>query len=266
MTIQTLVVTVDQRDALIAGRMNIQTDAIIGNQADFAGEERLTVNGHEVLFLTEHDRGVGRNRNRILERASAELCVFADDDMCFVDGYPELVARAFRECPEADVIVFNLIEKEPRRYVNRRVFPVTYINYARYGAARMAMRRQRVVDSGIRFSLLFGGGAKYGSGEDTIFLHECLKRGLKIVAVPYALAEIDQEADSTWFHGYDGKFFRDKGALYACLHDRTATLFCARYLVKYRGKYRKAYPARRAWRDMRSGIADYEKTAEEARQ
>lgn len=266
MTIQTLVVTVDRKDTDLAGCMNIQTDAIIGNQADFAGEERFCLNGRQILFLTETDRGVGRNRNRVLERASAEICVLADDDMRFVDGYPEIVERAFRECPEADVIVFNLIEKEPRRYGNRRIFPVTYGTYARYGAARMALRRQAVMDSGIRFSLLFGGGAKYGSGEDTIFLHQCLKRGLKIMAVPWALAEIDQDALSTWFHGYDGQFFRDKGALYACLHGKAAPLFCARYLVKYRGKYRRAYPARRAWRDMLSGIADYQKTAEEVRQ
>lgn len=266
MRIETLVVTVDQHDHSLPERMNLQTDALIGNQADFEAEEQVIRNGCRVTFLTDTLRGVGRNRNKVLRRASAEICVFADDDMRFVDGYPQIVEKAFSECPDADILVFNLIEKNPRRYVNRKIFPVGYANYARYGAARIAIRRQSIMDSGIRFSLLFGGGAKYGSGEDTIFLRECLKAGMKIMAVPYALAEIDQTAESTWFRGYNEKFFRDKGALYSCLYGKAAALFCARYLIKYRRKYQSDYSAWDAWRTMGEGIRDYQDTFARSKQ
>ena len=36
----------------------------------------------------------------------------------------------------------------------------------------------------ITFSLLFGGGAKYSNGEDSLFLKDCLKYGLVVYAVP----------------------------------------------------------------------------------
>ena len=90
--------------------------------------------------------------------------------------------------------IFNLIEKNPRRNNNKKIIRVRRHNYAKYGAARMAFRREAVQSSGISFNLSFGGGARYGSGEDTVFLKECLDKGLRIYAVPYFLAEIDQEA------------------------------------------------------------------------
>lgn len=266
MKIETLVVTVDRHDHALPEQMNLQTDSLIGNQSDFEAEEQFAYNGSQVTFLTDTLRGVGKNRNKVLERASAEICVFADDDMRFVDGYPQLVEKAFCECPEADILVFNLIEKEPRRFVNQSIFPVGYANYGRYGAARIAIRTEAVVRSGVRFSLLFGGGAKYGSGEDTIFLRDCLRAGLKIMAVPYALAEIDQSAESTWFRGYNDKFFRDKGALYRCLYGPAGALFCVRYLIKYHRKYKSSCSIRRAWQNMRAGIRDYRDTYIRSRQ
>lgn len=54
---------------------------------------------------------------------------------------------------------------------------VRWYNYAKYGAARLAVRREALIKSDINFSLRFGGGAQYGSGEDTIFLSDCLKKG-----------------------------------------------------------------------------------------
>lgn len=257
MKTETLVVTVDRHDCSLAEKMNIQTDAVIGNQADYTAEEIFWHNGSKITFVTDSERGVGKNRNKVLSRATADICILADDDMRFVDGYPGLAGEAFSHCPDADIIVFNLIEKNPRRYINQTYFPVGYNNYARYGAARIAIRRKSVQAANISFSLLFGGGARYSSGEDTIFLHQCLKNGLKIMAAPIALAEIDQTAQSTWFTGYHEKFFSDKGALYACLHGRLAWLYCARYLIKYRKKYLSDISLSAAWKAMVRGIGDY---------
>ena len=67
---------------------------------------------------------------------------------------------------------------------------------------------------------LFGGGAKYSAGEDSIFLKSCLDNGLKIYAVPYALAFLNDDRPSTWFNGYTDKYFFDKGVLYSCLYKK----------------------------------------------
>lgn len=237
MKIETLVVTRNQTDFSLIEKMNIQTDAIIGNQTDKSEKCIANVQGLNITYLSYPGKGIGLNRNTVLEHSNADICVFADDDMCFIDGYPKVVKEAFEKVPDADILIFNLIEKKPVRYVNKKMKRVRIYNYAKYGAARFAVRRKSIADKGIAFHLQFGGGAKYGSGEDTIFLKECIKRKLKIIAVPYAIAEIDQTSKSTWFTGYNEKFFSDKGALYACLYDSWAWVFCVRYLFKYYRKY-----------------------------
>ncbi|MBD8960687.1 MAG: hypothetical protein EGR81_08040 [Ruminococcaceae bacterium] len=95
---------------------------------------------------------------------------------------------------------------------------------------RLCIRRND--SSSLKVHTFFGGGAQYGSCEDTIFLSDCLKKGLKIYAVPYALAEIDQDAASTWFSGYNEKYFYDKGALYRRLHPALWLIFMLRFLIK----------------------------------
>ncbi len=257
MKIETLVVTMDQHDHLLAEKMNLQTDAVIGNQSDLTADEAVCWQGHSVRWFSRTERGVGRNRNLVLSRATADVCVLADDDLRFVDGYPQIVRRAFEEAGDADVVVFNLLERTPARYRNKRLRRIHWYNYARYGAARLAVRRQSIEKAGLRFSTQFGGGARYGSGEDTIFLHQCLRRGLKIVAVPYAIAEVDQTARSSWFSGYNEKFFEDKGALYACLYSRWAVVLCVRYLLRYRHKYRAAVSMKDALGWMLKGAKVY---------
>lgn len=236
MKMETLVATIDQKNYDLAAKMNLQTDAVIGNQCGRLQTETMNQNGNRITWLHTAERGIGKNRNLLLEQAAADICILADDDMCFVDGYPEIAKQAFAACPDGDLLVFNLLEKEPRRYRNTKIMRIRSHNCAKYGAARIAFRRKPVLEAGIRFSLLFGGGAKYGSGEDTIFLKDCLKAGLKIYAVPYALAWIDQSAASTWFTGYHETFFRDKGALYACLHPVMWPVFSLRFALKIRKK------------------------------
>lgn len=257
MRIETLVATVDQKDNGLPEKMNIQTDAVIANQCGEASEKVFYLNGSKIRNINRTERGVGKNRNLLLDNAEGDICIMADDDMKFVDGYPKTAEKAFEECPKADILIFNLIEKEPKRYINRKIFRVKQNTCGKYGAARIAFKRQKIIDSKIRFSLEFGGGAQYGSGEDTIFLHDCLKKGLKIYAVPYALAEIDQSAPSTWFSGYNEKFFYDKGALYARIYKILWPLCTIRYIIKYKNKFGMNMPAAKALKYMFAGGNEY---------
>ena len=62
--------------------------------------------------------------------------------------------------------------------------------------------------------MLFGGGAKYSSGEDSLFIREALRKGLKMYYCPVTIAKVKQE-ESSWFKGYNDKLFIDKGILIA---------------------------------------------------
>ena len=257
MRIETLVVTMNQWNRELVKQMNLQTDALVGNQCGTASDECFAYHGFEMTYLNRAEQGAARNRNTVLERASADICVLADDDLRFVDGYPALVLEALDACPQADVLVFNLIEQHPVRKVNTRYKRVRWYSYGSYGAPRLVLRREAVIDAGIRFNEDFGGGARYNSGEDTIFLHDCLKKGLRVYTAPIALAELDQNSPSTHFTGFNRSFFFSKGAAYACLHPYAYPPFSFAYVIRHRKEHRQCMSVRKALACMSEGAHDY---------
>ena len=104
---------------------------------------------------------------------------------------------------------------------------------------------------------MFGGGARYGSGEDTIFLKECLDKGLRVYAVPYAIAEIDQSAASSWFTGYNEKYFYDRGALYASMYPLMWRAIALRFLLRHRHSRKGGMAFRAALKNMLRGGMDF---------
>lgn len=239
MSVEVLVTTMNQCDHLLIEKMNIKTDAIIGNQCDFDSIDRFQKNGHKYIYINCNERGVGQNRNNSLIRASADICLFADDDMVFYDGYEKIAEKTFIDIPEADVIIFNINEDKAERYRITKTSRVHWYNYLRYGMARVAIRLNSVRMNNIFFNQMFGGGCKYMHGEDNIFLNNCLKCGLKIYAVPYVLAKLKNDRPSTWNKGYDDKYLNDQGMLYYVLSKKWWRLLCMQDAIRRAKKHYK---------------------------
>lgn len=234
LSVEVLVATVGQTDLRIVEEMNLRTAARILNQADGAGliyEERST---GAIEMLTLPDRGVGLNRNLGLMRSSADICIIADDDIRYDDDYEQTVLQAFNSHPTADLIAFNLTSLNPARPI-RQVKKAKRLNRwtaLRFGAARIAVRREAVLHANIYFSLLFGGGARYLSGEDTLFLRDCVKKGLRIVSVPVSIGTVRQDS-SSWFSDYDERYFHDRGVLYSHLAPHASALLALVFMLRH---------------------------------
>ena len=159
--------------------MNLQSDAVIINQCDRLGQEEMQIspgNGR-IRFCSFPDRGIGRSRNEAILRAEGDICLFSDADIVYEDGYEAAVLAEFERNPRADMIIFNIeVEEERRTYHITERKQVRWYNCGRYGAVSFAVRRESLLRSGITFSLLFGGGAKYSNGEDSLFLTEFIKK------------------------------------------------------------------------------------------
>ncbi len=263
MKVECLVATMNQEaqhTPALLERMNIQTDAVAINQCGRVSYDTFAFRGRTVRVISTAERGVGRSRNRALAAAKGDICLFSDDDVTYVDGYADQLLAAFAAHPEADVLTFNMASRgvERHRKEIRRPGRVRWYSYMRYATNRLAVRRTRVEAAGICFSEHFGGGCRYGSGEDTIFLHDCLKRGLKIYAVPICLGETD-DTSSTWFGGYDEKFFFDKGALFGAIYGGPGIIFCAAFVLRHRVFFQGERPLKRthAFTRMCMGMREY---------
>lgn len=258
--VEVLVACMNQNDFSLYDIMNLQTDAILANQADIFSYEEIQKNNNNIKLITTHDRGVGKNRNKALIYATGEYLVCADQDMIYVDGYEQIILDAFNEKPKADIIVFNL------KYLNRftkgkkpgtKFKRIYWWNSMRYGAARIAIKRSSLEKANLSFSHLYGGGAKYSSGEDTLFIREALRKGLKMYYCPKIIATVKQE-ESSWFKGYNDKFFIDKGILIANAFPSLKNLLIYYFAFKLR-KVSKDYNFNKIIKLMKKGIKEFKK-------
>ncbi|MFC7685276.1 glycosyltransferase [Ureibacillus sp. GCM10028918] len=254
MKLQVLLSTMSQNDTSILSKMNIQSDIIIVNQCDRNHFDQYTYNGNSVKCLSLAERGIGISRNTALMRATADICLFADDDVSYVDNYASIIVEEFNKYLNADILLFNVCSTNPKRslYNIQRRSRVRFFNCLRYGAVMMAIRTEKVRKANVYFSLLFGGGAKYSAGEDSLFLAECIRKGLKVYAIPKRIGYVSQE-ESTWFNGYTEKYFIDKGVFYSNLSNRWASLLCFQFAVRHKKMFSQEKNVLEVLRLMRKG-------------
>lgn len=220
-SLQVLVATMNNNGESLLQSLNIQSDVIIGNQCTQINPQdyhyQNEYKNHKITWLNFKEKGVGLNRNNALMRSTADILLFSDDDMTYVDNYPHIVLDLFNSHPKADLIVFNLIEDTPKRY---QIKKMEYTKKVGFGCARIACRRESIIKHGVFFNLCFGGGAIYSNGEDSLFIADCLRKGLKLLCVPISIAKLNNDRPSTWYKGETDKLYYDRGSLFAAFRLR----------------------------------------------
>ncbi len=257
MTFELLVSCVKKDPHELAAQMNIASDAVIVSQLEEKdSEETFELAGNMVRAIKSTTRGVGLNRNICIENSTADIILFADEDIVYDEGYEEKVLKEFTDHPDADAIFFNVrVCEERRTYWNEDYKWVKWYNSGRYPAYSIAVRASKLKAAGVKYSLLFGGGAKYSNGEDSLFINDMRKAGFKMLASPVVLGE-EIPRPSTWFNGYNDKLFYDRGVLYHFLYGKWAMLWGFRWVYKMRPDYEKDYPYKKAKDMLFKGIKD----------
>ena len=260
MTIQVLIVTMNQcrDDYSLLEKMNIQSDAIVCNQCDRNEFVEFFYKGHRIKWYSFAEKGVGLNRNTGLMRSTADILVMADDDMVFRDGYVDIVLDWMRKENTADVLLFDLMKNGELISHDTKIKKIKKHNFGKYGAARMVLRTRNIRMYGIAFNTMFGGGCPYSCGEDSLFLYDCLNKGLRLVAIPEYIAELTILRESTWFTGLTDKFFYDKGVLYGVMYHKMGRLYSLYHCIKHRNKYTD-YGWYKACKQMFTGVKSVNK-------
>lgn len=227
-----LCVTMHQKDFSKIEQMNINSDVVFANQAETTSVKELQYKGHHARMITTDTKGVGVNRNIALLYAKGEICLFADDDVTYDDDVEARVLAEFDAHPDADVIIFHLDTDSERKQVK---YPETKKcnRFCRmpWGAVRIAFRLDSVRKANIWFTTMFGGGCKFPSGEDSVWLTDAKKKGLSFYVSKETIGKISFE-ESTWFTGYDNKFYYGKGAFYQATKCRSLYLWMLYFALR----------------------------------
>lgn len=256
MKVEVLASAVEQDAAELAAKMNIHTDAVLVNQCGRYDYEEVPVADGVVKCLSMPERGVGLSRNTALLHAQGDICLFSDEDIVLADDYEQKILQAYQELPDADMILVNVkVSPSRRTYWNEDIHRISFRNYGRYPAYSITAKRDALRRANVYYSVLFGGGAKYSNGEDSLFLRDCLRAGLTIYAHTNCIGE-ETERESTWFSGYHEKFFKDRGVLYHFLYGKLALILSFRFLWVHREEMCRDIPLKKAFALMRVGIRE----------
>lgn len=256
MKVQVLASVMNETMEGVVERMQLDSDAVVINQCDCLQVQEMEHKGHTIRFFSFPDRGVGRSRNEAIMRADQDICLFSDGDIVYEAGYAKAIETEFERNPGADMILFNISVEESRRtyHIEERK-RVRWYNCGRYGAVSFAVRRDSLLRSGVTFSLLFGGGAKYSNGEDSLFLKEFMGKGYQVYTAPVTIGR-EEAGASSWFAGYNEKFFTDRGVLYHFLYGRLAWVMSLRFLLAHRGIFCREVSVSQAYGWMKQGVRE----------
>jgi len=206
--LEVLVSCMNQKDMSIVERSAITSDVLIINQCDCDRTESELKNDQMIRRVDTMERGLSNSRNMAIGNAKGDVCLLCDDDETMEPGYENAIIKAFENLKEADIIIFR-IKNQPCK-LRSEIYELSYLDCLKVSSWQIAFRKEKILGSGVRFDPHMGAGSGNGGGEENKFLCECHRCGLKIYSVPEVIASVAQEA-STWFHGYDKKFFYQRG-------------------------------------------------------
>lgn len=225
-----------QDDDSIFSKSNIKTNALMINQCDVNEIHQYEQNGKQLRTISTTDRGLSRSRNLAIENAIGDYCLLSDDDEYFVEDLEKKVLTAYEFFPQADVIIFKM-NNQPCK-LGAKIKKLKKYDCLRVSSVQISFKLSSIKDK-IKFDTNLGAGTPNGAGEENKFLLDCYKEGLSIYYVPDEIGAVAQE-QSTWFNGYDTKFFFNRGKTTRyVLGLPMATLYAIYFLIFKHKIYKK---------------------------
>ena len=199
-----------------------------------------------------------------ISKSDADICLLCDDDEEFVEGYEAAILSAYEQLPQADVIIFKMVNRAPS--FPDEVMELKFPKTMRVSSWQISFRRESLLRTGVRFDELLGAGSGNGAEEELKFLLDCQRAGLQIWYAPVEIASVAQE-ESTWFDGFNEKFFYDRGATTRyILGAPLAAAYSVYYVARKKAMYRNTITPAKALGAIFRGMADNKITKQARRQ
>lgn len=232
-------------------KMNITSKCTVINQCDKNYFEKYK----NYSIYSYQERGASKSRNRGLENVTEDIIILCDDDVIYSDNYEQIILSEFERIKDADVITFNLNSPNRKIKDNNKRKRLHIFNSLKYSSPRIAFKKSSIQNCKIKFNSYFGPGSIYSSGEDTLFLVDCLRKKLKIYSSPLNVGTVFH-TDSTWFKGYNEKYFFDKGALFTAINKQLRWFLIIQFLLRHKC-FTKEIGFKNAYKLMIEGSNDY---------
>ena len=194
---------------------NIEKDILIINQITDESIENKTIvdKANNITMLSFNERGLSKSRNRGLENSEADIILLTDDDVIYEKNCDDIIRRSFEKNKDADIITFQVKTPEGNllKKYSENSFKHNKHSVLKVASIEIAIRKKSIDRYKIKYDENFGLGAKYISGEENIFLTDCIKKGMNVIYEPEVINIHPKECSG---NKLDLKAIYSKGALF----------------------------------------------------
>ena len=242
-----------ETDKKIIKRSNVQSNCVIINQCNEDKKEELKIDNNKTcLWLNSKERGLSKSRNMAMQNSNADICLIADNDEIFDDNVEEKILKAYKEVPQADIIVFNLHNKQTK--LKNKIYKLKRLECLKVCSWQITFKRNSVIKNNLKFDIKLGAGTGNGAGEENKFLLDAYDKGLKIYHYPINIAMMI-ENESTWFSGYNEEYFYKRGvSTRYILGFWLSCLYALYFLIFKYGEYKNDITFYNAFKQKFKGI------------
>jgi glycosyltransferase involved in cell wall biosynthesis len=134
-----------------------------------------------IRVINSYEVGLSRSRNLAIENAIGDICLIADDDVEYVNGFDEIVRKAYKRVTNASIITFKIdtfTGEDYKTYPKTSQPLLTRKQIKPTSSIETSFKRKDITDNNIRFNTYFGLGSCFPAGEEYLFLRDLLSKGL----------------------------------------------------------------------------------------
>ena len=182
-----LIATIDEKiDRVVRSSLPqlSKCDVVISHQiTDDSAYAPGSFTGAHVSYVPVHSKGLAKNRNNSLTHAHSGINLFTDDDVEYIPDFEARILEAYTTHAGADIITFRVERGHSTDTSGKDHFTHDKWTIRAVPSIGITFKGDAIKQSGVTFDERFGIGATYISGEENIFLKDCLDAGLTLVHV-----------------------------------------------------------------------------------
>lgn len=258
---EVLLSCMNHMDFKLAEKSKIDSDLLIVNQCtsdacrNMMPYQEKIGRGQYWKKYNLQEKGLSKSRNYAIKHSKADICLIADDDEIFEEGYREKILEVFEKYHKADIVIFHF-RNQPKR-VKKTFHLVRFPEVLRVSSWQIAFRRKKLLEKNIWFDERMGAGTGNGAEEEVKFLIDCLKAKLSILNAPIIIGELEEGSTSTWFSGMNAKFFENRGMTTRYMLGRFwAVMYGIYYIIAKKALYKRDISMCKAWKALMRGISE----------
>lgn len=214
---------------------NIFKDILIINQItdNLILNKKIINKDKNITMLSFNEIGLSKSRNRGIDNSDADVILLTDDDVIFEKDCDDIIINAFKKNKDADIITFQVKTPEGglMKDYSSNSFKHNKRSVLKISSIEIAIKKSAIDKYKLRYNEDFGLGSKYISGEENIFLTECINKGMNVIYEPKIINIHPKESSGS---DLNLKAIYSKGALFYKLLGIKAIFINLVFIIKKR--------------------------------